>query len=418
MSKFLVIGMTGPTGSGKSTIGETLCARGFKIVDADKVARRVTEKGSPTLAQLCSAFGDDIMYPCGELDRAALAKKAFADEESLRMLNSITHPAIIELIKAEIEVLRASGETKIILDAPQLFEAGADKLCDYVISVLADRATRLERIMERDNITEEQALSRINAQKSDDFFVENSDFVIYNNSDIEALTPQIDLLIEKTLEVGSVNADFEKSQPTSAEPEKTEQKSTETPKKKIGLIAAIAAVVVAAIVVLIICLTGGSYTDVIDKSYALYKTPNQETIEQIYPEQMWDFLLNERYSVIDPSVETTQDIIERYILDEMKNVSNKKNSDFGEGWTLDCDIISEKKLSSEEVEQISADIESGTGRDMRVRKAYTIHLAYTLSGSKQTTENFMSFTAVKIGSDWYVAEKFPEIGWKIIVLEF
>lgn len=194
--KKIVIGMTGPTGSGKSTVGKLLCERGFKIVDADKVARRVTEKGSPTLSELCSAFGDDILLASGELDRAELAKRAFADKQSLEKLNSITHPAIIALIRSEIASLQASGEEKIILDAPQLFEAGADTLCDYIISVLADMETRLGRIMARDNISREQALSRINAQKSDEFFVENSSLVIYNDSDTEALIPQINKLSE------------------------------------------------------------------------------------------------------------------------------------------------------------------------------------------------------------------------------
>ena len=198
--KRIVIGMTGPTGSGKSTVGRLLCERGFKIVDADKVARRVTEKGSPALCELCCAFGDDILLDSGELDRKELAKRAFADSDSLATLNSITHPAIIGLIEQEIAQLANQGERKIILDAPQLFEAGADKLCGFVLSVLADRETRLDRIMARDSISREQANARINAQKSDEFFVENSDFVIYNNADPEALKPQIDAFVEKISE--------------------------------------------------------------------------------------------------------------------------------------------------------------------------------------------------------------------------
>ena len=195
--KNIVIGMTGPTGSGKSTVGHMLREKGFKIVDADKVARRVTEKGSPTLWELCSAFGDDIMLESGELNRAELAKRAFADSDSLATLNSITHPAIIRLIEQEIAQLANQGEGKIILDAPQLFEAGADKLCGFVLSVLADRQTRLARIMSRDGITKEQADARINAQKTDEFFVENSDFVIYNNTNTDALKPQIEAFVNK-----------------------------------------------------------------------------------------------------------------------------------------------------------------------------------------------------------------------------
>lgn len=420
MKDFIVIGMTGPTGSGKSTVGELLCEKGFKIVDADKVARRVTEKGSPSLGELCVAFGDDILLENGELDRAMLAKKAFADKESLEKLNSITHPAIIELIKQEIDTLKASGESKIILDAPQLFEAGAQNLCDFILSVLADKEIRLERIKSRDNITDEQALSRINAQKSDEFFVENSDFVIYNNSDTEALTPQIDMLITKTLEVQKVGTDFENCQPVSVSPEtqaKIEKVSEKpTNKKKFAIFGAIAVCVIV-VVVVIILLTSKGYTEVIEKSLELYRNPSNQTIEEIYPEQMWDFLLDDRYSVIDEGIDSVDDIIEKYLLTETQEISKKMSADFGADWELEYEIISEKKLDKETVEQIAGDLEKATNREMKVKKAYKINLSYTIIGEK-TTENFTSFTAVKIDSDWYTVETYPEIGWRITVLEF
>lgn len=409
MRDFIVIGMTGPTGSGKSTVGKLLCEKGFKIVDADKVARRVTEKGSPVLAALSSAFGDDILLESGELDRAALAEKAFSDKENLDKLNSITHPAIIDLIKQEIETLKSNGENRIILDAPQLFEAGAQKLCDFILSVLADKEIRLERIKLRDNISDEQALSRINAQKSDDFFVEKSDFVIYNNWDAESLPAQIDLLIEQ------ISSTQKKVTKPEAQPNETADKKPFS-KKKIAIWGAIAAVVVAAAVVIIL-LTSRGYTKVIDKSLDLYKNPSTQTIEEIYPEQMWDFLLTDRYSTIDDSVKSVSDIIEKYLLTETQEIGQKMSQDFGADWNFEYEIISKQKLDKDIVEQIANDLEKATNRSMKVKKAYKINVSYTISG-KQTTENFMSFTAVKIDSDWYTVETYPDIGWRITVLEF
>lgn len=407
MNNAFVIGMTGPTGSGKSTVGRLLLEKGFKIVDADKVARRVTEKGSPTLAVLCTAFGDDILLENGELDRALLAKRAFADKESLEKLNSITHPAIIELIQREIEVLKENGETKIILDAPQLFEAGAQSLCDYILSVLADKETRLERIKSRDNITDEQALSRINAQKSDEFFVENSDFVIYNNSDTEALTPQIDLLLKKT-EVRRVGIDFNTQ-------DKQESKSY-SPKKKIAIFATVAACIVALVVGIILVVTSKGYTKVIDKTLDIYKAPTVENIKAVFPEQTWDFLVSVSYASIDENVKTAEDIIRTYTLPEAERVSEKINDNFGENWSFGYEITLAQKLSDEVCTQIETDLSKSSVGEIKVKKAYRVNLSYKIDGTK-TIEGVMEFVAIKIDGEWYAAEQLSD-GWKIAMLEF
>ena len=407
MNNAFVIGMTGPTGSGKSTVGKLLLEKGFKIVDADKVARRVTEKGSPTLAVLCSAFGDDILLENGELDRALLAKRAFADKESLEKLNSITHPAIIELIRQEIEALKTSGETKIVLDAPQLFEAGAQSLCDFILSVLADKETRLERIKNRDNITDEQALSRINAQKSDEFFVENSDLVIYNNSDTEALIPQIDLLSQK-LEVRRVGTD-------SVAQTKNENQAY-SPKKKIAIFATIAACVVALIVGIILVVTGRGYTKVLDKTLDIYKNPTVENIKAVFPKQTWDFLVSVRYASVDENVKTAEDIIRTYTLPEAERFSKKVDKDFGENWSFEYDIILAQKLSDEVCNQIEADLGKSAVGKIKVKKAYRVNLSYKINGTK-TKEGFMDFVAIKIDGEWYTAEQLAD-GWKIAMLDF
>lgn len=419
--KKIVIGMTGPTGSGKSTVGKLLCEKGFKIVDADKTARRVTEKGSPTLGELCSEFGDDILLGNGELDRAELAKRAFADKESLEKLNSITHPAIINLIKEEISALQDSGETRIVLDAPQLFEASAQNLCDCVISVLADKETRLERIMARDNISQEQALSRINAQKSDEFFTENSDFVIYNNSDTEALTPQIDLMLEKTLEELKMDtASATDCRPISENPEtqaKISRSDEKTSKRKLAVFGLLAVFVVGFIVGAIVFLTSSKYTDVIDRSIELCQNPTTQTIEEVYPEQMWDYLIKDRYSKLDPTITSAEDIIEKHLFEQTKEIGTRMTADFGRDWNISYEIISKEQLGKDERNEIVTDLENTLSRQVKIKKAYHINLSYSISGTK-TSDGFMSFTAVKISGEWYAVEKIPNSGWRLTVLEF
>ena len=111
------------------------------------------------------------------------------------------------------------------------------------------------------------------------------------------------------------------------------------------------------------------------------------------------------------------DIIEKYLLTETQEISKKISADYGEAWEFEYEIISEKKLDKEVVEQIANDLEKATSREMKVKKAYKINISYAISGTK-TSENFASFTAVKIDSDWYAVETYPEIGWRITVLEF
>ncbi len=189
LEKNFTIGITGPIGAGKSYVCRAFEKRGFKIIDCDYYARKITEKKSPVFPALQAEFGNDIIEN-GELNRQLLADRAFCSAEKTKRLNCIMHPAIIELCREQAQGL-------CILDAPQLFEAGAQGECYKIISVLADKNTRLERILGRDNITEEQVLERMNVQLSDDYFINNSDYVIYNNG--EDIDKQIDNILEVIL---------------------------------------------------------------------------------------------------------------------------------------------------------------------------------------------------------------------------
>lgn len=185
--KTKVWGLTGPSGSGKSTVAAFLRAKGVPVLDADAAARRVVEPGEPVLKTLSSAFGSHILRPDGSLDRKALAREAFAGREQTDKMNRILHPVIMARMEADLDALREKGHPLVILDAPQLYEAGADRLCDGVLAVLAPAETRLGRIMARDGITEEEARQRMAAGLSDAYFRERGARILYNDKDKESL---------------------------------------------------------------------------------------------------------------------------------------------------------------------------------------------------------------------------------------
>lgn len=175
-----IIGLTGLTGAGKSTVAQKLMAYGCYHIDADKVAREVINNNENVKNKLKERFGDDVINADGTTNRPVLASRAFASEGNTNALNEITHPAVTEEIQSIIKDMEDVGYRGVIIDAIALFESGEDKLCDFTVAVVAPRDIRLERIMNRDNITEEKALERINAQKDEKFFTEKADFVLWN----------------------------------------------------------------------------------------------------------------------------------------------------------------------------------------------------------------------------------------------
>ena len=174
----LTIGLTGKTGAGKSTVADLLKEKGCYIIDGDVIARQITEKGSEVLPVLQKAFGEDILDENGELIRKTLAKRAFADKESTALLNSITHPVIKRRCKDEMQKAESLGYKTALIDAAALLDSDCKDLCDKIIVVTAPEEIRLERILQRDGITYEQAMTRINAQKSDEYYFRNADIII------------------------------------------------------------------------------------------------------------------------------------------------------------------------------------------------------------------------------------------------
>ena len=195
--KNLIIGLTGQTGAGKSTVSGLLREAGCYIIDADQIARQVVEKGSDCIAEISLEFGIGFLNVDGTLDRRRLGDEVFADKQKLKRLNAVTFPYIVARITEELEELRRHQEGIIVLDAPTLLESGLDKLCDRVVSVLAEEEIRCQRIMERDGLSRQQAEDRIHAQHRDAYYQERSWMTLENNETPAALKGQTVFLLRR-----------------------------------------------------------------------------------------------------------------------------------------------------------------------------------------------------------------------------
>lgn len=188
-----IIGLTGGSGVGKGAVAARMHALGAGWVDADGVYRRLCETNTALLAALDAAFSG-VLDETGALDRAKLAGIVFADPEKLRLLNRITIPYIRAASLQEIDAQAACPV--VLYDAPTLFEAGADDLCDKTVGVLAERETRIRRVMARDGLSEQAARARILAQPDDAFYREKCDYILENNGDLARLERETDALYE------------------------------------------------------------------------------------------------------------------------------------------------------------------------------------------------------------------------------
>ena len=189
-----IIGLTGPTGAGKSTVSAAAEQFGLKVVNCDLIARKAVEKGTEGLKALTAVFGNGILEKDGSLNRKELAAVAFKTPENTELLNKTLLPHIVKLVKKE------TNSKNALLDAPTLFESGLNSECVKTIAVLADKKLREERITARDNITKQQALLRINAGKSDDFYKTHADCIIYNNGDENAVITRFSNILKEITE--------------------------------------------------------------------------------------------------------------------------------------------------------------------------------------------------------------------------
>ena len=194
-----IIGITGPSGSGKGEVSKHLSSKGAKIIDADEVYHDVITPPSACINELVSTFGKEILTDTGAINRKNLALIVFSEEnkENLELLNKITHKYVIERINDIIFDCKNQGVDVCVIDAPLLIEAGIHKNCDLTISVLAHKDTRTERIMQRDGIDRSAAERRVNSQNLDEFYKENTDETVYNNGDLASLFAEVDSILQK-----------------------------------------------------------------------------------------------------------------------------------------------------------------------------------------------------------------------------
>ena len=187
-----IIGLTGGIACGKSTVSSYIRKKGFPVIDADQIARKVVEPGSVGLAQIRETFGTIYIRPDGALNREMLGKKVFAEPEALKKLNSITGPLILAELKKELN----TSASVIFLDAALLLEdAQYRSLVDEVWVVSLKPETQLERLINRNGYGFRQANNRIASQMSDSERVKQADAVIDNNGTMEETLRQVDALL-------------------------------------------------------------------------------------------------------------------------------------------------------------------------------------------------------------------------------
>ena len=192
----MIIGLTGGIACGKSTVSAMLAERGAFVVDADRIAREVVMPGEPALAEIAAVFGQAVIRDDGTLDRRKLGEIVFADPEKRKRLEAITHPAIRERMWARIRRVKADEPGRIVVaDIPLLYETGQQGLYDGVLVVYAPREVQIRRLMARNpELTEAQALERINAQMDIERKKELADWVIDNGGSLESTGRQVEAL--------------------------------------------------------------------------------------------------------------------------------------------------------------------------------------------------------------------------------
>ncbi|MBD8026255.1 dephospho-CoA kinase [Ureibacillus sp. Re31] len=191
----MIIGLTGSIASGKSTVANMLKDYGLPIVDADLVARIVVEPGTPTLQKIVEAFGEVALTEDGAMNRQKIGEIIFNDEEKRKQLNSIIHPAIRQEMLRQRDEHVAKGAQTVIMDIPLLFESKLQHFVDKILVVSVTEETQLKRLMERNQLSEQEATARISSQLPLSIKEQGADAVINNNGTIEETAEQLQRIL-------------------------------------------------------------------------------------------------------------------------------------------------------------------------------------------------------------------------------
>ena len=191
-----IIGLCGGSGSGRGAVSDIFKELGYPTIDTDMVYREITSYMSPCLDELVLEFGTIILRD-NSLDRRALANLVFGGAEAsdkIKRLNEITHKHVLNRTRELISKLNDCSPL-VLVEVPLLFESGFDKECDVIIAVVADRDTRIARIVKRDGISIDEASKRIDAQLDNSFLIANSDYTVYNNQTPDILRGEVKNII-------------------------------------------------------------------------------------------------------------------------------------------------------------------------------------------------------------------------------
>ena len=192
---YLVVGVTGGLGVGKTTVCDLFMRLGRTVMSADEIARELTERDPSIRHQIRAAFGDSIYSPKGVLNRAELANVVFASIRQRRRLDSIVHPAVFKIIDERINSMTADQRRPyLLIEAALIYETGMDKRLDYVIVVDAEDQTRIQRVMQRDHVSREQVMRRIQSQMPGERKRTQADFIVENNSSPNTLRSKLSFL--------------------------------------------------------------------------------------------------------------------------------------------------------------------------------------------------------------------------------
>ncbi|MEC2130155.1 MULTISPECIES: dephospho-CoA kinase [Brevibacillus] len=191
----MILGLTGGIATGKSTVTGMLRERGIPVIDADQIAREVVEPGKPAYEAIVRHFGREILLEDGQIDRKKLGEVVFSDETERQKLNAIVHPEVRRVMREEAEAAEAGGAEIVFMDIPLLFESKLQHMVEKIAVVYAPADMQLARMIERDELEEEQAHKRLRAQFPIDQKKSEADFLIDNSASREETVKQVEQML-------------------------------------------------------------------------------------------------------------------------------------------------------------------------------------------------------------------------------